>query len=79
MFTRWRGVGEMMTLPAKGPERKRDLEGEIEEQPGLSQISEQSGMAGAHAGMPMKKARTRAAQLTVERFTVVNLLLLFSR
>ena len=68
----------MMTLLAKGPERKRNLEDEIEE-PGLSQISEQSGMAGAHAGMTMKKARTRAAQLTVEQLTLVNLLLSFSR
>ena len=42
----------MMTLQAEGPERKTDMEGEIEEPPGLSQISEQSGMASTYAGMP---------------------------
>ena len=42
----------MMTLQAKGPARKTDMEDEIEEPPGLAQISEQSGVARAHAGMP---------------------------
>ena len=42
----------MMTLQAKGPARKTDMEDEIEEPHGLAQISEQSGVARAHAGMP---------------------------
>lgn len=43
MFTRWTGVGEMMTLQAKGTDRKTEVEHGIEEQPVLSQMSEQLG------------------------------------
>ena len=41
----------MLTVQAKGPARKTDMEDEIEEPPGSSQMSEQSGVARAHAGM----------------------------